>query len=313
MEANAENIDTDFRDAQQLGNALLDKSNEMRSVDPQSATLTGWNAIMRQLRNTTRRTVLGGMIVGAGALGFVSALAHSPPTKKVFVLVHGAWHGGWCWRRVSDLLQQKGHRVFCPTMTGLGERSHLLTKDINISTHITDICNVLKWEDLQDVVLVGHSYGGIIISGVAEQSADRLASMVFLDAFMPDNGEALIDKMPPAMAARIKEAAARGEISLSPPPSAVFGIGEKDRAWVDSEMTPQPFGSFTEKASYAGARDKIAKKSYIRAKEYTNPIFDANLAKVESDPSWKSFELQTGHDAMIIVPEQLTQILVAVS
>src|ERR1044071_8621006 len=110
---------------------------------------------------------------------------------KTFVLVHGAWHGGWCWRRVSDILEKRGHKVFTPTLTGLGERSHLLRAGVNVSTHVTDIVNVLKWERLSDVVLCGHSYGGLVVSGVAEQAAGEIASIVFLDAFIPQNGDAM--------------------------------------------------------------------------------------------------------------------------
>ncbi len=109
--------------------------------------------------------------------------------QKTFVLVHGAWHGGWCWRRVSDLLEKKGHKVFTPTLTGVGERSHLLSKDINLDTHITDIVNVFKWEDLKDVCLVVHSYGGWPGSGALEQIGDRVSSIVWLDAFKPENGQ----------------------------------------------------------------------------------------------------------------------------
>jgi pimeloyl-ACP methyl ester carboxylesterase len=105
--------------------------------------------------------------------------------QRTFVLVHGAWHGGWCWRRVADLLEHRGHRVFTPTLTGLGERSHLMSADINLDTHIADVVNVLKWEDLKDVVLVAHSYGGWPVSGAIEQTLDRIASVVYLDAFVP--------------------------------------------------------------------------------------------------------------------------------
>jgi pimeloyl-ACP methyl ester carboxylesterase len=112
---------------------------------------------------------------------------------QTFLLVHGAWHGGWCWRRVADLLQAKGHKVFAPTMTGLGERSHLMRAGIDLSTHVTDIVNVMKWEGLSGVVLCGHSYGGMVVSGVAEQMADKIASIVFLDAFVPENGDAMAD------------------------------------------------------------------------------------------------------------------------
>src|ERR1700749_3887557 len=116
-----------------------------------------------------------------------------------FVLVHGAWHGGWCWRRVADQLRAGGHTVFTPTLTGLGERSHLLRAGIDLKTHITDGVNVMKWESLSDVVLCGHSYGGMVISGVAEQMAPAIRSIVFLDAFVPRNGEAIRDVTGPAI------------------------------------------------------------------------------------------------------------------
>ena len=113
--------------------------------------------------------------------------------QSTFVLVHGAWHGGWCWRRVADLLTAKGHRVFTPTLTGLGERSHLMQAGINVSTHATDVVNVIKWERLANVVLCGHSYGGMVVSAVAEQALDRIGSIVFLDAFVPENGDSMAD------------------------------------------------------------------------------------------------------------------------
>src|SRR5687768_1637622 len=113
--------------------------------------------------------------------------------SKAFLLVHGAWHGGWCWRRVADLLQANGHTAFTPTLTGLGERSHLMRAGINLTTHITDVVNVMKWEELSGIVLCGHSYGGMVVSGVAEQMADKIASIVFLDAFVPENGDAMAD------------------------------------------------------------------------------------------------------------------------
>lgn len=116
--------------------------------------------------------------------------------RKTFVLVHGIYGGGWCWRRVSDLLERHGHKVFSPTLTGLGERSHLVTKDINLDTHITDIVNVFKWEDLTNVCLVVHSYGGWIGSGVVEQIGERISSIVWLDAFKPESGQMLIDLIP---------------------------------------------------------------------------------------------------------------------
>ncbi len=109
--------------------------------------------------------------------------------RRTFVFVHGTSYGGWCWRRIADRLEAMGHKVYTPTLTGLGERSHLMSAAINLDTHILDVVNVIRWEDLDDVVLCGHSYGGWIISGVVEQVPSKISSIIFLDAFMPENGQ----------------------------------------------------------------------------------------------------------------------------
>lgn len=259
--------------------------------------------------NATRRAILGTAAAGLIA-GATSARAQTPAAgRKTFVLVHGAWHGGWCWRRVSDILESRGHKVFAPTLTGLGERSHLLTKDTNASTHIDDVVNTINWENLSDVVLVGHSYGGIAISGAAERIPEKIGSIVFLDAFAPENGESLIDKASANTQGVINAAIERKELAIKSPPSAVFGVEEKDRAWVDSKITPQPIATFTEKAVYTGGREKIARKSYMRAMNYKSPTFDANLAKAKADKSWQTHEFACGHDVMVVQPQQLAELL----
>jgi pimeloyl-ACP methyl ester carboxylesterase len=180
--------------------------------------------------------------------------------QKTFVLVHGAWHGGWCWRRVADLLMKAGHRVFAPTLTGLGERSHLLRADIDFSTHVADIVSVLKWERLADVVLCGHSYGGFVISGVAEEMPDAITSIVFIDAFVPENDDTVMNSASPAIRERLNEVVTRGETIMGPVPATVFQVNEKDRAWVDELCTPQPIATFSEKIVLTDARERIAKK-----------------------------------------------------
>jgi pimeloyl-ACP methyl ester carboxylesterase len=233
--------------------------------------------------------------------------------SNTFVLVHGAWHGGWCWRRVADLLQAKGHKVFTPTLTGLGERSHLLRPGINVSTHVTDVVNVIKWERLDDVVLCGHSYGGLVVSGVAEQIAGKIGSIVFLDAFLPDNGDSMATLTSQAVRDQLKAAGDRGDLGVPARSAAAFLVNEKDQAWVDAMCVPQPVGCFTEAMKISGARDRIGKKSYIRAAAYPNPGFDKALARVKADKSWRVYEVPCGHDVMVDMPERLAEILLEVA
>jgi pimeloyl-ACP methyl ester carboxylesterase len=229
--------------------------------------------------------------------------------QRTFVLVHGAWHGGWCWQRVADLLTKAGHRVCTPTLTGLGERSHLLNAGIDLSTHVTDVVNVLKWEGLHDVVLAGHSYAGFVISGVAERMQGAIASMVFVDAFVPESGDTAGTSASPATRNLVDQAARQGETTLPPVSAAFFQVNEKDRAWVDASCVPQPLATFLEKIELTGARERIARKVYVRAKGYGSQSFDAALAKVRGIPSWSTFELPCGHDIMVDMPEQLAEIL----
>ncbi len=238
-------------------------------------------------------------------------MAQSSP--KTFLLVHGAWHGGWCWRRVADRLRARGHAVFTPTLTGLGERAHLLHPDIDLSLHVADVLGVIKYERLSDIVLVGHSYGGCVISGVAEAAADKIRSIVFLDAFIPENGESLFDVVQPAVKEVIQGVLDRGETMVPVRDAAAFKVNEKDRAWVDSLATPQPIRTFTEKIKLTGARDRIAQKIYIRASGYPNVSFDKALARVKADRSWRTYEVPCGHDVMIDEPERLTEILIEVA
>ena len=263
--------------------------------------------------SVTRRAAIKATAGGAATLTSSAAFAQVPTSPKTFLLVHGAWHGGWCWRRVSDLLEKRGHKVFSPTLTGLGERSHLLSDKINLTTHVTDLLNVVKWEGLKDFVLVGHSYGGYVITGVAERVPEAIASIVFLDAFMPDNGDSLAETGSERVREGIAAALQRGDSALKPVPAAVFRVNEKDRAWVDAMCTPHPIGTFTEKVKITGARDRVAKRAYIRAKEYPSPSFDAARARAEGSGGWRVYDMPCGHDAMVDMPDRLAEILVEVA
>ena len=232
---------------------------------------------------------------------------------KTFVLVHGAWHGGWCWRRVAAFLQKRGHNVFTPTLTGLADRSHLLRGDIDLGTHIADIVNLVRWENLDSIVLAGHSYGGFPVSGAIEQIFDRIASVVFLDAFLPEDGQKTLDLASDFARNSMLEAITKGEIGSPAPAAARFAVNARDQAWVDAMLTPQPLGVSTQPIKLSGLRDRVAKKSYIRAAKYQQPRFDAYFRAKKADPSWRTYEVPCGHDVMIDMPERLAEILLEVA
>src|SRR6185312_10673692 len=188
------------------------------------------------------------------------SLLISPPamtSPSTFVLVHGAWMGGWAWSRLVPLLEAEGHRVYAPTLTGLAERASLLTKDVNLSTHIEDVSRLLIAEDLEDVVLVGHSYGGMVISGAADRMAEKIKSLVVLDGFVPEDGKAMREYWPASVMSYLdKEASISGGVSVPPLPAESLAIETDNREWVDKQVTPQPYGTFNEIIRLSGARDE---------------------------------------------------------
>ena len=232
---------------------------------------------------------------------------------RTFVLVHGAWHGGWCWRRVVDRLERRGHRVFTPTLTGLGERAHLLTPSINLDTHIADVVNLIRYEALSNIVLLGHSYGGFVVSGVAEQEEANIAAFVFLDAFVPEDGDSMATIGTEITRNAIQAAAQRGDTTLPPRPAEFFHVNEADRGWVDRLCGPHPIGTFIQPVTLTGARERIGSKTYIRAAAYPNPVFDAHAAKLTARQGWRVHSVPCGHDVMVDMPERLTEILAEVA
>jgi len=226
---------------------------------------------------------------------------------KTFVLVHGAWHGGWCWRRVAPLLRAEGHEVFAPTLTGLGERAHLARPETDLNTHITDVTALMEMEDLRDVTLVGHSYGGFVITGVADRAASRLASLVYLDAFVPENGKSLADYVPESGRAGF---VASGETNGFPSfPLARFGVTDaNDVAWAQRHIVNQPFRTFTQKLILANPPPKLP-RSFIACTEPSMGTFDPWYAALRNNPAWRFHEIKTGHDAMITESRQLAGLL----
>ena len=230
--------------------------------------------------------------------------------RRTFVLVHGAWHGGWCWKLLARMLRDRGHDVYTPTMTGLGERSHLLSQDIDLDTHIADIVNVFRWEDIADATLVLHSYAGWPGSGAVEHVADRLRALVYLDAFVPENGQSNLDMQTPERMKIINEAMARGDAGRPAPNASDFGIMNPEHVkWVAEKMTPQPLGVTFQKIRLTGARDRVRVKAYIRGGGHEQAAFDKFLQQCEADPAWRTWNLPCGHHVMLDMPEKLADIL----
>lgn len=266
-------------------------------------------------RRSLIKSALYTALASATAASGVPAMAVKPARKRSFVLIHGAWHGGWCWRDVAALLRAQGHTVYTPSLTGLADRSHLLSNSITLQTHIDDIVNLFAWEDIEDAVLVAHSYGGWPVSAALAKIGNKVASVVFVDAFVPENGQRVIDLNSPQFQQALKDAIAKGEAGRPAPKAEVFGIKDTARAvWVQAKMTPQPSGVAIQPIVLSGARDRVARKTYVRATGFAMPTFDSYFAKAQKDPSWTAIGLaaeECGHDVMIDIPQQLSEILLS--
>ncbi len=221
---------------------------------------------------------------------------------SVYVLVHGAWHGGWCWKKVKALLEARGHTVFTPTLTGLGERSHLLTPQIDLSTHIEDIVSMLEYEDLYNVILVGHSYAGMVISGVAEKAVNRISHLVYLDAYLPEDGKSIVDYLPiPSLDKIVID---KGDGWRIPPLGKLQDLGitdEQDIEWVKTRVGDQPYKTFTETISLSKPANTIP-KTFIRLSNF--PWFVETGERARSMGFSYQEMLSGGHDAMISAPKE---------
>lgn len=228
-----------------------------------------------------------------------------------FVLVQGAWHGSWCWKRVRKALQAQGHDVFTPTLTGVGERSHLLSPQVNLETHIADVVNLIKWEELSDAVLCGHSYGGCVISGVADRVPDRVGALVYLDAFVLENGQSLHDTLPVAQKnLQLELTRQHGDGWRVPPiPAEVFQVNASDREWVNRQCTMQPLDCFRQPINLAGGIQKIKNVTFILATGWDGSPFPPFYEKAKQR-GWKTLTMPCGHDVMLDLPGELTRALV---
>ncbi len=229
-----------------------------------------------------------------------------------FVLIHGAWHGGWCWSRVMPALRGAGHEVFAPTLTGLGERVHLASADVNLDTHVDDVMGVIECEELDDVVLVGHSYGGMVITGVAARAGGRIDTLVYLDAFVPADGQSVFELMGAERADGIREQASRAGDGwrIDPIPAEAFQVRDpSDAAWVDRRCVPQPIATFGQPIASAAALGAVRRRVYIRADNDRVTAYAHCAEHARVAPDWDFHEIPAGHDVMVDAPDALAQVL----
>jgi pimeloyl-ACP methyl ester carboxylesterase len=245
---------------------------------------------------------------------------------SIFVLVPGAWHGGWCWKKLTPLLRNAGHEVYTPTLTGLGERSHLLSREINLDTHIKDILSLLEFQDLNEVILVGHSYAAQVIAGVAELASQRLSHLVNLDGPTPMDGKSLFDTISDEQYTEethriIAEEGEGWKIPFSertrnlntPESNGIFGVTDaEEQKWMRERLTAQPAATFEQKVRFARPEALGLPKTCIWCSVYEGKREETPPSTLHT-AGWSLREIQTGHDAMISAPIELARILLSLN
>jgi len=248
------------------------------------------------------------------ATASMAVVATAPPaiaqtSGTTFLVCTGAWSAGWSWKKMHPLMAAAGHRLVAPTYTGLGEREHLASPSNDLETHIQDILAVIKYEDLRDIVLVGHSYGGMVATGVAGRARDRITRLVYLDAFVPTDGQSLMDVGPPTVRQRMQELAKAGDgwrVPSNPIPS---DTSEADVKWISERRLPQSIKCFEQPLRMRGG-DLTLPRSYIYLTRVTpaDP-FRPFAERAKNDRNWRYYELDASHSAHVTAPEALAQLL----
>ena len=225
-----------------------------------------------------------------------------------FVLVHGAWHGGWCYAQTAQALRAMGHEVHCPTLTGLGERSHLAHPALNADAHVQDIANVLEWRELEDVFLLCHSYGGLVVTGAAGQVPERIKGLIYLDAYVPEiSGDPIFARLNPERLAQFEAAQIDGFIMPDQYDAWVSDDGLKD--WLHTQITPHPIQCFRDGVTLSGREKEISRHLYVLAGRFKGSAFHKEYARLQGRETWSFATMDGLHDLMLEDPEGLAQIL----
>jgi pimeloyl-ACP methyl ester carboxylesterase len=232
----------------------------------------------------------------------------SSTSAKTFLVCHGAWSAGWAWKKMHPLMQAAGHRLVTPSYTGLGERAHLAHQGLDLESHIQDMLNVIQYEDLRDIVLVGHSYGGMVATGVADRARNKIAQMIYIDAFVPGDGQSLFD-LNESGRAHLHKAAKEGDGWRAPPMQTPPDTSPADVEWLSARRAPMPVKCFEEKLKLKGGPLTLP-RSYIYATRITPAdTFGPFSRMTKADPAWRYFEIDASHSPNVTAPESLMALL----
>ena len=229
-------------------------------------------------------------------------------SPKTFLVCHGAWSAGWAWKKMHPLMAAGGHRLVTPTYTGLGERAHLANPSIDLETHIEDVLNVITYEDLRDIVLVGHSYGGMVATGVADRARDRVSQLIYVDAFVPADGQSLLD-LYEADRPRLQELVKAGDGYRMPPNPTPPDTSPADQEWLSTRRVHMPIKCFEAGLKLQGGPLTLP-LSYIYATRITPQDTFGRFAKqANGDPAWRYYEIDASHSPNVTAPEALMALL----
>ena len=227
-----------------------------------------------------------------------------------FVIAHGAWSSGWAWKKMRPLMRKLGHELFTPSYTGQGERAHLAHPGVDLDTHITDVLNLLHYEDLRDVILLGHSYGGMVATGVADRAPDRIAQLVYLDAFVPRHGQSALSLYTDEARVRTLEAVRTHgggwRIPANPMPP---DTGQEDFDWATPKRVMQPVKSFEQAIMITGAAATLPTAYIYCTRCGPGDVFRQFADRARAEPGWKYVEMDASHNPHITVPHELMRIL----
>jgi pimeloyl-ACP methyl ester carboxylesterase len=274
----------------------------------------------------SRRRALAAIGVAAITAVAIPGASHArsqESSNMIYVLIHPAWFGGWCWKKLTPLLRAQGHEVFTPTLTGLGERAHLARPEVGLEVHVRDVTNLIEYEDLRNVILVGNSSGGMVMTGVADQMPERIAHLVFLDAFVPSDGQSMLDVIPPdrrpALEAFVqKEGDGWLLPRFAPPPwkklvTETWQVTEDaDLNWILPRLRPTPFGHFREPVKRRNPAAERLPRTYVRT-QWPHPGFDRYAQAASETAGWQSRQIASSHLPYITHPIELAALLLEVA